>query len=89
MIGEIRMVDGFLETKDLKIGMRATVDQLSHIINKYMILVYDNMDDEVGTLVYIGNRRTKEFEKWFMQDKPITPIHHTKMDLEENVVYDD
>lgn len=83
------MVNGYYQVDELKIGMRATVEQLSKILNKYMILAYDNIGDTVGTLVFIGNRQTKEYDKWFKQDKPITPIHHTETDLEENIVYDE
>ena len=50
---------------------------------------YDNAGDNEGTLVFVGNKQNKEYDKWFMQSKPITPIYHTKMDLEENVVYDE
>lgn len=83
------MVKEFLRVDDLKLGMRATVEQLSHIVNKYMILAYDNVGDKEGTLVFIGNRQNKEYDKWFMQNKPITPIHHTTEELEENFVYDE
>ena len=79
----------YLQLEDVKIGMRTSAEQLSHIMDKYMILVYDNAGDKEGTLVYIGSRQTKEYDKWFMQEKPITPIYHTKMESEENVVYDD
>lgn len=89
MIGGICMATNFLEAKDLRIGMKATVTQLSHILNKYMILVYDHEGDKEGTLVFVGNKQDKEYDSWFMQEKPITPIHHTEMDLEENVVYDE
>lgn len=89
MLGGTIMGKTYLSPNDLKLGMRTTVSQLSHIINKYMILVYDNEGDEEGTLVFIGNKQNKEYDSWFMQEKPITPIHHTSMDLEENVVYDE
>ena len=83
------MANRFLKLKDLKLGMRTTVDAPSHIMNKYMIIVYDHAGDTEGTLVFIGNAQTKEYDSWFMQEKPITPIHHTKMEFEENVVYDE
>jgi len=83
------MTEKFLESKDLKIGMRATAEQLNHILDTYMILVYDKTGDKEGTLVFIGKKRTKEYDKWFMQNKPITPIHHTKMNMEGDVVYDE
>lgn len=78
-----------LKLSELHIGMKATADQLSQIPDKYMILLYDNIDDKVGTLVFLGNRRTKNYNKWFNQDKPITPIHHTCEELEENVDVDE
>lgn len=83
------MVKTYYNASDLKLGMKATVSQLSHILNKYMILVYDKEGDEEGTLVFIGNKQNKEYDSWFMQEKPITPIHHTSVDLEENIVYDE
>lgn len=89
MLGGTLMVKTYLKTNDLKLGMKATVSQLSHIVDKYMILVYDKEGDEEGTLVFIGNKQNREYDSWFMQEKPITPIHHTSMDLEENVVYDE
>ena len=59
------------------------------IANANMILAYEKEGDEEGTLVFIGNKQNREYDSWFMQEKPITPIHHTSMDLEENVVYDE
>ncbi len=78
-----------LKPNDLKIGMKTTAEQLSHIMNTYMIIAYDHAGDVEGTLVFIGNSQTEEYDSWFMQDKPITPIYHTEMELEENVVYDE
>ena len=54
-----------------------------------MIILYDKAGDTEGTLVFFGNKQTKDYDKWFMQEKPITPIHHTSVELEENVVYDE
>jgi len=78
-----------LKLSDLHIGMKATAEQLSRIPDKYMILLYDSVEDKVGTLVYLGSRRTKNYTKWFMQEKPITPIHHTLEELEETVDLDE
>ncbi len=83
------MASNYLQLKDVKLGMRVSAEQLSHIMDKYMILLYDNAGDTEGTLVYFNNKQTKDYDKWFMQEKPITPIHHTNMELEENVVYDE
>ena len=78
-----------LRLKDIRIGMRTSPEQLSHILDTYMIIAYENTGDTEGTLVFIGDKQNQEYDSWFMQDKPITPIHHTKMELEENVVYDE
>lgn len=83
------MTSTYLSTNDLQIGMKTTVKALSHIINTYMILLYDHAGDKEGTLVYANQKQTSDYDKWFLQDKPITPIHHTKDELEENVVYDE
>ena len=69
--------------------MRCTPDDLSHIYDKYMIIMYDHKGDKEGTLVFAGKKQTKEYDKWFMQDNTITPIFHSKMELEENVVFDE
>lgn len=81
------MVKRDIEIKDLYIGMRVTAGQLRHIMNKYMILVYDNPGDSEGTLVFIGDKQTKEYDQWFMQEKPITPIFNIEMD--PNVICED
>ena len=54
--------------------MRCTPDDLSHIYDKYMIIMYDHKGDKEGTLVFAGKKQTKEYDKWFMQDNAITPI---------------
>ena len=78
----------FFQVSDLKLGMKATPNQLRHIIDTYMILLYENENDEEGILVFFGDKQNEEYESWFMQEKPITPIYHTKMDLQTDVVYD-
>lgn len=75
--------------EDIRVGIRATVEQLSHIFDKYMILVYDHVGDKEGTLVFIGTQQDKEYDSWFMQDKPITPIYHASTELEDDVFYDE
>ena len=73
----------YLKEKDLKLGMRTTSDQLSRIINTYMILVYDKPGDTEGTLVFFGKRKNRDYDKWFFQNKPITPIYHTRLDFDD------
>lgn len=47
-----------------------------------------NNDDLMGTLVFFGNNE-QEYEKWFNQSKPITPIYFDSEELEDEVVYDE
>jgi hypothetical protein len=70
-------------------GMTVTIDQLSDIYNTYMIVQFENSQDTKGKLVYIGNKQTEEYDKWFNQKKPITPIYNDKDELEDMSVYDE
>lgn len=72
--------------EDLYIGMEVTTDQLSDIYDTYMIIQYESNNDRIGRLVYIGKSQTAEYDEWFMQSKPITPIYNDKEDL---FVYDE
>lgn len=74
---------------DLHIGMTAKAEQLSKIYNKYMILLYDDMGSKEGKLVYCKDIQDKEYDGWFMQPKPITPIFNDKDELEDMSVYDE
>lgn len=74
---------------DLYIGMMAKAEQLSEIYNKYMILLYDDEEWEMGKLVYCKDTQDKEYDSWFMQPKPITPIFNDKDELEDMAVYDE
>lgn len=78
-----------LTLEELTIGMQVTAEQLSDIYDTYMIIQYDNNTDTVGKLVYIGKTQTDEYDKWFMQSKPITPIYNDKEELEDMAVYDE
>ncbi len=89
MLGGILMEKKYLQEDELKIGMRCTPEQLRHIYDKYMLIVYDNKDDEEGILVFAGKKQTREYDKWFMRDAIVTPVYHSRMELEENVVYDE
>lgn len=74
---------------DLQIGMMAKSEQLSEIYNKYMILLYDDSESRIGRLVYCKDIQDTEYDSWFMQPKPITPIYNDKEELEDMVVYDE
>lgn len=72
---------------DLHIGMAAKAEQLSEIYNKYMILLYEDMDSSMGKLVYCKDTQDKEYDSWFMQSKPITPIFNERDELGDMAVY--
>ena len=74
--------------KDLYIGMMAKAEQLSEIYNKYMILLFDDTESEIGKLVFCGDVQNQEYDSWFMQS-PITPIYNDKEELEDMAVYDE
>lgn len=74
---------------DLHIGMAAKAKQLSEIYNKYMIFLYEDMDSSMGKLVYCKGNQDKEYDSWFMQPKPTTPIFNERNQLRDMVVYDE
>lgn len=74
---------------DLHIGMMVQAEQLSEIYNKYMILLYDDAENKTGKLVYCGDVQDQNYDHWFMQPKPITPIYNNRDELEDMAVYDE
>ena len=54
-----------------------------------MILLYDDMDSREGKLVYCKDTQDKDYDGWFIQPKPITPIFNDKDELEDMAVYDE
>lgn len=76
-------------SEDLRIGMHVRAEQLSEIYNKYMILLFEDTKSKIGKLVYYGDTQDNEYDSWFMQPKPITPIYNDKSELEDMVVYDE
>ncbi len=74
---------------DLYIGMLVKAEQLSEIYNKYMILLYEDTEHKIGKLVYCKDIQDKEYDNWFMQPKPITPIFNDREELEDMAVYDE
>lgn len=75
--------------KDLHIGLMAKAEQLSEIYNKYMILLFDDKESKTGRLVFFGDEQNQEYDGWFMQPKPITPIYNDRDELEDMAVYDE
>jgi hypothetical protein len=90
-IGEERdmVVNNKLSRNSIYKGMTVAVDQLSDIYNTYMIVQFDNPHETQGKLVYIGEEQTDEYDNWFKQKKPITPIYNDKGELEDMSVYDE
>ena len=82
-------VDKKYTLEDLYIGMTVKAEQLSEIYNHYMILLYDDANSKAGRLVYCKDTQDKDYDNWFMQPKPITPIFHDKDELEDMAVYDE
>lgn len=66
-----------------------TPDQLSVIYDIYMIVKYENETDETDTLVYMGTTQDSDYNKWFYQTKPITPIYNSSEELNSLIVYDE
>lgn len=81
-----------ISLEDLYQGMRVKESQLSNILDTYFILINSVVvgdTDIEGDLAYFGNGNDAEYKKWFMQDKPITPLFFCKDDAEDGVVYDE
>ncbi len=79
-----------LTLNDLHIGMSVSADQLRNIFGRYMIILYKNLEDKVGTLVY--NKDTQddaEYDKWFGQTPPITCEYNAEEADGESIVYDE
>ncbi len=54
-----------------------------------MILLFDDTESKIGKLVFCGDVQNQEYDSWFMQPKPITPIYNDKDKLEDMAVYDE
>lgn len=67
---------------ELKLGMQVTADQLNNIYDTYMLIFYEHMGDDVGTLVYFGKDTNEEYEKLFLAGKPMCPIYNIKEEVE-------
>lgn len=67
---------------ELKVGMKVTVEQLQNIYNTYMLILYENMGDKVGTLVYFGKDANEEYSKLFFSGKPMCPLYNIKEEVD-------
>lgn len=75
--------------EELHIGMEVTKEQLSEIYDTYMIIAYDGGVNTKGKLVFLGKKQDAEYDNWFKQPKPITPIFNDRDELEDMSVYDE
>ena len=75
--------------EDLKLGMKVTDDQLSDIYDTYMLIAYDSMEDEAGTLVFIGKEMNKEYDEIVSSGKRVCPIYISREEAEELYSYDE
>lgn len=75
--------------EDLYLGMSVKAEQLNEIYGKYMILLYDDIEHAEGKLVYCKDIQDDEYDGWFMQSKPITPIYNDRDELKDMAVYDE
>lgn len=67
---------------ELKVGMKVTVEQLENVYNTYMLILYENMGDDVGTLAYFGKDTDEEYSKLFFSGKPMCPLYNIKEEAE-------
>lgn len=81
------IVDGVDITKrytleELKVGMKVAVEQLENVYDTYMLILYENMGDKVGTLAYFGKDTDDEYARLFMLGKPMCPLYNIKEEAE-------
>ena len=81
------IVDGVDITKrytldELKVGMKVAVEQLKNVYDTYMLILYENMGDKVGTLAYFGKDTDDEYARLFMLGKPMCPLYNIKEEAE-------
>lgn len=67
---------------ELKVGMKVTVEQLENVYDTYMLILYENMGDKVGTLAYFGKDTDDEYARLFMLGKPMCPLYNIKEEAE-------
>ena len=68
--------------EDLQLGMKVTDEQLSDIYDTYMLIVYDNIEDEVGTLIFIGKEMNKVYDEIVSSGKPVCPIYNNQNEFD-------
>ena len=70
--------------KDLKLGMEVSRRELSEIYDTYMLIVYRNMTDTHGKLVFIGKDRDSTYHAIVSSGKPVCVVFNSKEEAEED-----
>jgi len=76
---------------DLKIGMQVEKDQLSDILDTYIILtdVTNIRNDLAGKIGFIGKELTEEIAKLRNPKTPITCVYNNSTEIGDDVTYDE
>lgn len=90
-VGVNRYMSKKYKKSELKLGMQVKLSEIDHILDTHIILLdtklIDN-NDLIGELVYIGDGKDKESDKWFKQSRPITPLYFSSESLRDDISYD-
>lgn len=76
---------------DLSKGMKVYKEQLSEILDTWIILYRPKNSDmkEDGIIGYIGNEPNAESDALYSSDNIITPVYNDSIELEEDIFYDE
>ena len=76
---------------DLSKGMKVYKEQLSEILDTWIILYRPKDSDmkEDGIIGYIGNEPNAESDALYSSDNIITPVYNDSIELEEDIFYDE
>lgn len=76
---------------ELKLGMEVKIDELSNILDTYIILVdvYKVGKDLAGKIGFIGEELTAEVSKLRSPDRAITSVYNNSTEIGDDVTYDE
>lgn len=79
-----------LTIDDIYKGKQVSPDELSEIYDTYIIIAYNSGEkSSKGEIVFIGKEQNEEYDSWFKQKRPITPVFNNREELEDMSVYDE
>ena len=78
-----------LNLEDLKIGMQVEIEQLSDIYDTLIMVQMEEMTSKSGTIRFIGKGPCAESQSIYNEGKPVAPIFHDSIELEEDIVFDE